>query len=403
VSERFDIAIIGGGIVGLATAYRLLEARPGLRLVVIEKEDELARHQTGRNSGVIHAGLYYAAGSLKARLCREGKDALERFCKEHAVPFERCGKLVVAVNRSELGLLAHLRERGTANGIAGLEELEPAAFREIEPNAGGVRALHVAETGIVDFGRVARAYADEIRTLGAKIALGRRVTAIRPGPREVALETTRGPVLASNVIACAGLQSDRVAAMTGEAPGARIVPFRGDYAVLRPHARGLVRGLIYPVPDPAFPFLGVHLTRRIDGEVWAGPNAVLSFARERYGRFSIDATDISETIRFPGFRRLARRHWRTGLRELGRDWWRPSFVAACRRLIPALGQGDVEWGPSGIRAQAVLPDGTLADDFDLTDGERVLHVRNAPSPAATASLAIGRVLAERAAERFKLP
>ena len=403
MSERFDIAIVGGGIVGLATAYRLLEARPGLRVVVIEKEDALALHQTGRNSGVIHAGLYYAPGSLKARLCREGKAALERFCEEHDVPFERCGKLVVAVDRSELGRLADLRERGTANGITGLRELEPAACREIEPHAAGIRALHVAETGIVDFGRVARAYADEIRTLGATIALGRHVTAIRPGPREVVLETTRGRVLASNVIACAGLQSDRVAAMTGEAPGARIVPFRGDYAVLRRHARGLVRGLIYPVPDPAFPFLGVHLTRRIGGELWAGPNAVLSFARERYGRFSIDARDLADTLRFPGFRRLARRHWRSGLRELGRDWWRPTFVAACRRLVPALGPEDVEWGPSGIRAQAVLPDGSLADDFDLADGDRVLHVRNAPSPAATASLAIGRVLAERAAERFQLP
>ncbi|HLA92983.1 MAG TPA: FAD-dependent oxidoreductase, partial [Actinomycetota bacterium] len=217
MSERFDIAIIGGGIIGLATAYRLLEARPGLSVVVIEKEDGLARHQTGRNSGVIHAGLYYAPGSLKARLCREGKEALERFCEEHDVPFERCGKLVVAVDRSELGRLADLRERGTANGITGLRELEPAACREIEPHAAGIRALHVAETGIVDFGRVARAYADEIRTLGATIALGRHVTAIRPGPREVVLETTRGRVLASNVIACAGLQSDRVAAMTGEA------------------------------------------------------------------------------------------------------------------------------------------------------------------------------------------
>jgi len=403
VSERFDLAIVGGGIVGLATAYRLLEARPGLRVVVIEKEDELARHQTGRNSGVIHAGLYYAPGSLKARLCREGKEALERFCEEHAVPFERCGKLVVAVDRSELGRLADLRERGTANGIGGLEELDPSAFREIEPHAAGIRALHVAETGIVDFGRVALAYAEEIQGRGATVALGRRVKAIRPGPHEVALETTRGPVLAANVIACAGLQSDRVAAMTGETPGARIVPFRGDYAVLRPRARGLVRGLIYPVPNPAFPFLGVHLTRRIDGGVWAGPNAVVAFARERYGRFSIDGRDLADTLGYGGFRRLARRHWRAGLGELGRDWWRPAFVRACRRLVPALDPGDVEWGPSGIRAQAVLPDGSLADDFDLADGDRVLHVRNAPSPAATASLAIGRVLAERAQERFDLP
>jgi L-2-hydroxyglutarate oxidase LhgO len=403
VDERFDLAIVGGGIVGLATAYRLLEARPGLRVAVVEKEEALALHQTGRNSGVIHAGLYYAPGSLKARLCREGKEALERFCQEHDVPFERCGKLVVAVDASELGRLSDLRERGTANGIQGLRELEPSAFREIEPHAAGIRALHVAETGIVDFGKVARAYADEIVSRGATIALGRAVTAIRPKPRELVLETTRGPVLASNVIACAGLQSDRVAAMTGETPGARVIPFRGDYAVLRPRARDLVRGLIYPVPDPAFPFLGVHLTRRVDGEVWAGPNAVLAFARERYGRFSVSARDLAGTLGFSGFRRLARRHWRIGLGEFGRDWWRPAFVRACQRLLPELEPRDVKWGPSGIRAQAVMPDGSLVDDFDLADGHRVLHVRNAPSPGATASLAIGRVLAERAVERFELP
>jgi L-2-hydroxyglutarate oxidase LhgO len=400
VSERFDLAIVGGGILGLATALRLLETRPDLRVAVIEKEADLGLHQTGRNSGVIHAGLYYAPGSSKARLCRSGKAALERSCEEHDVPFERCGKLVVALDRSELGRLTHLSERGTANGIRGLGELEPAAFREIEPHAAGIRALHVAETGIVDFGRVARAYADEIRMRGATIALGRRVTAIRSGPREVALETTRGPVLTSHLIACAGLQSDRLAAMTGETSGARIVPFRGDFAVLRPAARGLVRGLIYPIPDPGFPFLGVHLTRRINGEVWAGPNAVLAFARERYGRFAVDGRDLAETLRYPGFRRLARRHWRAGLGELGRDWWRPAFVRACQRLVPDLDPNDVGWGPSGIRAQAVFPDGSLADDFDLGHGERVLHVRNAPSPGATASLAIGGMLPEQALSRF---
>ena len=403
MSPRFDLAIVGGGILGLATAFRLLETRPSLRVVVVEKEDTLAQHQTGRNSGVIHSGLYYAPGSLKARLCREGKEALERFCEEHDVPFERCGKLVVALDRSELGRLAELRDRGAANGIAGLDVLEPSAFHEIEPHATGIAALHVAETGIVDFGRVSRAFADEVSSRGGAIELGRRVTAIRSVANEVVLETTRGPVTASNAIACAGLQSDRVAAMTGEDERARIVPFRGDYAVLRKRASDLVRGLIYPVPDPAFPFLGVHFTRRIDGEVWAGPNAVLAFARERYGRFSIDGRDLVDTLRYPGFRRLARHHWRAGLGELRRDWWHPAFVAACRRLVPALHADDVVWGPAGIRAQAVLRDGSLVDDFDLGDDSRVLHVRNAPSPGATASLAIGRVLAEHAAERFELP
>jgi L-2-hydroxyglutarate oxidase LhgO len=249
---------------------------------------------------------------------------------------------------------------------------------------------------------VALAYADEIRANGATIALGRRVTAIRRGSEEVVIETTLGPVVTSNTITCAGLQSDRVAAMTGEAPTSRIVPFRGDYAVLRPQARRLVRALVYPVPDPAFPFLGVHLSRRIDGEVWAGPNAVLAFAREGYGRLSLDARDLVDTLRFRGFRRLARGHWRTGLAEIGRDWWRPAFVRACRRLIPELSARDVDWGPSGIRAQAVMADGSLVDDFDLEDSRRVLHVRNAPSPAATSSLAIGRVLTERAVDRFGL-
>jgi L-2-hydroxyglutarate oxidase LhgO len=402
VDERVDLAVVGGGIVGLATAYRLLEARPGLRVAVIEKERRLASHQTGRNSGVLHAGLYYAPGSAKARLCREGKAALERFCEEHGVPFERCGKLVVAVEPSELGRLADLALRGRANGLEGLRELEPAAIREIEPHAAGVRAIHVPETGIVDFGRVAEALGAQISARGGTIALGRRVTAIRTLSREVALETTGGPVVAAHVVACAGLQSDRVAAMTGEPPGARIVPFRGDYAVLRPRARRLVRALIYPVPDPAFPFLGVHLTRRIDGQVWAGPNAVLAFARERYGRASLDLRDLVDTLGYAGFRRLAGRHWRAGLAELARDWWRPAFVRACRRLVPELAADDVVWGPSGIRAQAVRPDGSLVDDFDLAESERVLHVRNAPSPGATASLAIGRVLAERAAGRFDL-
>ncbi len=402
MTERLDLVIVGGGIVGLATAYRLLEARPGLRLAILEKEPALAEHQTGRNSGVIHAGLYYAPGSLKARLCREGKDALERFCEEHAVPFERCGKLVVAVDETELPRLAELKARGQANGLRGLEEVGPERIAEIEPHAAGVRALHVPETGIVDFRQVALALADEVRARGGQILLGHRVTGIRRFGDELVVETTRGPVLAWNLITCAGLQSDRVARMSGAPELMRVVPFRGDYCALRPSARGLVRGLIYPVPDPAFPFLGVHFTRRIDGEVWAGPNAVLAFARERYGRFDLSSRDLAATLAFPGFRRLARRYWRTGLAEMRRDWSKTAFVQACRRLVPELEPDDVEWGPSGIRAQTVLASGELADDFSVQASERILHVRNAPSPAATASLAIGRVLAERAIERFDL-
>jgi (S)-2-hydroxyglutarate dehydrogenase len=402
VNERYDIVILGGGIVGLATAYRLLEQRLGLRLAVIEKEPALAEHQSGRNSGVIHAGLYYAPGSLKARLCREGKDALERFCEEHDIPFERCGKLVVAVDQTELGRLAELKARGEANGLRGLEEVGPARIAELEPRAAGVRALHVPETGIVDFRRVALAYADDVRARGGQILLGHRVIEIRRFGDELVVETTQGPVLAWNLITCAGLQSDRVARMSGAPGRMRVIPFRGDYCALRPHARSLVRGLIYPVPDPAFPFLGVHFTRRIEGEVWAGPNAVLAFARERYGRFSVSPRDLADTLAYPGIRRLARRYWRTGLAEMRRDWSKAAFVDACRRLVPDLEPDDVGWGPSGIRAQTVLESGELVDDFSVQAAERILHVRNAPSPAATASLAIGRVLAQRAIERFDL-
>lgn len=402
MTERYDVAIVGGGIVGLATAYRLLERRPGLRLVVVEKEAALALHQSGRNSGVVHAGLYYAPGSLKARLCREGKDALERFCEDHDIPLDRCGKLVVAVDEAELPRLAQLRARGEANGLRGLDEVGPERVREIEPHAAGIRALHLAETGIVDFRRVALAYAEEVRARGGRILLGHRVTDIERMKTETVVETSRGPILTHSVIACAGLQSDRVARMSGAPEQMRIVPFRGDYLSLLPHGRELVRGLLYPVPDPAFPFLGVHFTRRIDGEVWAGPNAVLALARERYSRFALDPRDVAATLAYPGFRRLARRYWRTGLAEMRRDGSKAAFVRACRRLVPELGPDDVEWGPSGIRAQTVLGSGELTDDFRVQASERILHVRNAPSPAATASLAIGRVLAEHAVERFRL-
>lgn len=402
VTERHDVAVVGGGIVGLAAAYRLLARRPGLRLVLLEKEPEVALHQSGRNSGVVHAGLYYPPGSLKARLCREGRAELERFCEEHGVAYRRCGKLVVAAREEELPRLAELRARGEANGLRGLAELGPERLRELEPHATGLRALHVPETGIVDFRRVALALAEEVRARGGEVLLGRRVTGVRRLGDELVLETSAGPVLAWNLIACAGLQSDRLARAAGAPERMRIIPFRGDYLALRPHARHLVRGLIYPVPDPALPFLGVHLTRRIDGQVWAGPNAVLALARERYGRASVDARDLVETLTWPGFRRLVRRHLRAGLAELLRDRSKAAFLAACRRLVPELGPEDVEWGPSGIRAQTVLPSGELADDFVVQAAPRMLHVRNAPSPAATASLAIGRVLAEDAVARFDL-
>ena len=399
-----DVAIVGAGIVGLATAYQLLERRPGLRVTIIEKEPDVAMHQSGHNSGVVHAGIYYAPGSLKASLCTEGKAELERFAEHHGIPLERCGKLIVALSDHELPGLEALRTRAIENAVPGLEAVGPERIREIESHAAGVRGLWSPTTGIVDFRRVALACAAEVRDRGASIILDTAAIAIDSRAGSHVVETTRGEVHARVVITCAGLHSDRVAAMTGHAdPGLpRIVPFRGDYYTLVPAARHLVRGLLYPIPDPRFPFLGVHFTRRIDGEVWAGPNAVLAFAREGYRRRDLSVRDTAETLTYPGFLRLARRYLRTGLAEMWRDVSKGAFVAELRRFIPEIGPSDLVFGPSGVRAQALHRDGSLADDFVLDGGDGVLHVRNAPSPAATSSLAIGRVLAETAIERFGL-
>jgi (S)-2-hydroxyglutarate dehydrogenase len=402
--DRVDVAIVGGGIVGLATAYRLLEASPELRVAVLEKESQLATHQSGHNSGVLHAGLYYAPGSLKARLCREGKAALEGFAAAHDIPVRYPGKLVVALEAAELPRLEELHERAKANGVEGLQVLGPEEIRELEPHCAGIRALLSPRTGIIDFRAVALAYAAEIGARGAEIHTSRPVTGIAEGAREVVLSTTRGELVARHVVACAGLHADRVAAMTGErGPDVpKIVPFRGDYYTLKPEARSLVTRLIYPVPDPRFPFLGVHFTPRIDGEVWAGPNAVLAFAREGYRRRDIHLGDLVETLTYRGFRRLAQRYLRTGLSEMWRDWSKPAFVRALQRYVPEIRADRLTFGPSGVRAQALAADGTLVDDFSLGGHGRVLHVRNAPSPAATASLAIGQVLASTAIDRFGL-
>ena len=404
MADRVDVAIIGGGIVGLATAHLLLEARPDLSVTVLEKEPELATHQSGHNSGVIHAGLYYAPGSLKATLCREGKAKLERFAGDHGIPFRHPGKLVVALGEDELPRLDALCERATANGVEGLEILGPDRMRELEPHVAGIRALWSPKTGIIDFRTVSLAYADQARARGADIQVDRAVTAIDERSDGVVLGTSRGELLAANVIACAGLQSDRVSAMTGESgPDVpRVVPFRGDYYTLAPDARRLVTRLIYPLPDPRFPFLGVHFTPRIDGEVWAGPNAVLAFAREGYRRRDLNVRDLASTLAFRGFQRLATRHLRMGLVEMWRDWSKRAFVRELQRYLPELQGDQLMFGPSGVRAQALDRDGQLVDDFSLGGSRRVLHVRNAPSPAATASLAIGRVLVETAIERFGL-
>ncbi len=404
VPERVDVAVIGAGIVGLAAALRLLEQRPDLRLVVLERETAVGAHQSGHNSGVVHAGLYYAPGSQKALLCREGKGLVERYCEAHGIPIAWPGKLVVALDETELPRLANLKERGLANGVDGLEELGPERIREIEPHVRGIRALWSPRTGITDFALVTRAYADDVRARGGWVELARPVTEIARRPDAIVLATPRGPVLATAVVACAGLWADRVAALTGDrtAESPAIVPFRGDYYTLSADAAALVRGLVYPVPDPRFPFLGVHFTRRIDGQVWAGPNAVLAFRRAGYRRGDVSPRDLAEALANPGFRKLARRFWRTGAAEMWRDWSKGAFVKEVRRYLPELRADQVTFGPSGVRAQALRGDGTLVDDFDLAGADRILHVRNAPSPAATSSLAIGARLATEAIRRFGL-
>ncbi len=402
MTDRYGLIVIGGGIVGLATAYQLLLLKPGLSLALLEKEAELASHQTGHNSGVLHAGLYYAAGSKKARLCREGKAALEAFAGEHGIPYERCGKLVVALSEEELPRLSAIRDRALANGVRGLEEVGPERIAELEPHAAGIRGLWSPESGIIDFKHVALAYAEEILARGGAILTEHEARAIAARDGGWIVRTGAGDLACRSLVSCAGLQSDRVAAMTGARGPERVIPFRGDYYTFKPEARRLVRGLIYPVPDPRFPFLGVHFTRTIDGEVLAGPNAVLAFAREGYRRSDFSLADLSETLAFPGFRRLARCNWRTGLAELWRDWSRTAYVAGLRRYLPEIREEDLVFGPSGVRAQSVAQDGTLVEDFSIGESPNALHVRNAPSPAATASLAIGREIAELTLKRFEL-
>jgi L-2-hydroxyglutarate oxidase LhgO len=388
--------VIGGGLVGLATARAFLLRRPGSRVVVLEKEPELARHQSGRNSGVVHAGLYYPAGSLKAQLCREGREELLDFADEHEIPYTMSGKLVVAIDELELPRLEELLKRGTANGLQGLRELDASELHEIEPNVTGLRALHVPETAVIDFREVVGALARELERQDAKVKLDAEVVAIERRNGSQVLRTSQGEtVAASLLVSCAGVQSDRVAALSGTAPKKyRIAPFRGDFYRLSLSAASLVNGLIYPVPDPAFPFLGVHFTRRIDGEVWAGPNAVPSLAREKYGRLSFDARDAFDMLGYVGLWRLGRRYYRTGAGEIWRDFVKRAAVAQMRRYLPALRARDVAYGPSGIRAQGLAPDGTLVDDFLLERDAGTVSVLNAPSPAATASLAIGGRIAD---------
>jgi len=401
-SKEWDVAVVGGGIVGLATA-RAIQLRRGSPTVVLEAEERLAAHQTGHNSGVIHSGLYYKPGSLKARNCVTGRAALARFCEENGIPHEICGKLVVAVSPEDSGRLAELERRGQANGLRGIRRLGAAEMREREPHVGGLEGLLVPETGIVDFSEVARVMARHVLERGGEIRTGCRVLAIRTGGGGFVLETARGAVAARHLVNCAGLQSDRVARLCGLRPGLRIVPFRGEYHELVSGREHLVRHLIYPVPDPRFPFLGVHFTRMIHGGVEAGPNAVLALKREGYGRFSLSPRDAMGTLGYAGFWRMAAQYWRTGCGEVWRSFSRAALARALRRLVPELTAPDLRRRGAGVRAQAVAPDGTLIDDFRILEAERMLHVLNAPSPAATASLSIGEALAERAAQVFGRP
>jgi L-2-hydroxyglutarate oxidase LhgO len=390
----YDIAVIGGGIVGLSFAMQAMEKFPRLRVVVLEKESGIARHQTGHNSGVIHSGIYYKAGSLKARLCVAGAREMVEFCSQHGIPYAICGKLIVATNAEESARLDELLARGIANGLADLRLLGREAMLEVEPYAGGVRALQVPSAGITDYEAVAAKYAEIATGRGAEIKTGAWVVGFDRSKdmagQAVVLRTSAGEFSARHVVNCAGLYSDRVARMAGHEPGMMIVPFRGEYYDLAAARQDLVRGLIYPVPDPRYPFLGVHFTRRIHGNVDAGPNAVLAFRREGYRWREFDFGEALEVLRDKGFRTMARREWKSGLAEFRRSLRKREFVRSCQRLVPAVRMEDMTPGGSGVRAQAVGSDGGLVDDFRFVARERFLHVLNVPSPAATASLPIGR-------------
>ena len=386
---------MGAGLIGLATSRQILSRRPGIKLVVLEKEPRIASHQSGHNSGVIHSGIYYAPGSLKARLCIRGAALLRAYCDDRGIAHPEPGKLIVAVRESELGRLQNLKQRGDANGLHRLQMLDPDGIRQVEPAARGLRAIFSPTTGIVDYVRVAGALANDGTAAGGIILRSNRVSGLHRSPAGWRISTPASTFAARIVVSCAGLQSDRLAAMTGAALDPRIVPFRGEYSRLSTERAALMRGLIYPVPDPAFPFLGVHFTRRVDHEVWVGPNAMLALATEGYRRRQINASELASLLRWPGFYRMVRRYWRMGASELSLALNRRAFARELRRYVPALQAHDLSRAAAGVRAQAVSRDGRLIDDFVFSQEEGILHVRNAPSPAATACLAIAEVIADR--------
>jgi L-2-hydroxyglutarate oxidase len=408
MASQYDLTIIGGGILGLATALKISDAYPNVRLLILEKETELARHQTGNNSGVIHSGLYYRPGSLKAKSCVSGRKELMSFCDANGVPYEICGKVVVATSPEELPRLDELHRRGEANGLQGLEVIGPERLRELEPHATGIKGLYVPETGIVDYRKVAAAYAEKIRDANGDIRLGQKVVGILDRSDEIVLQTSGGDYRTRYLINCCGLQSDIVAQMMpaanrrDEEEEHRIIPFRGEYYKIAPERQFLVKNLIYPVPDPTFPFLGVHFTRMARGGVEAGPNAVFAYAREGYRHTDINLNDLWRTLSFKGFWAITAKYWQTGFGELYRSLSKSAFVRALQKLLPEIRESDLVAGGAGVRAQAVSASGALVDDFIIKQSRRAIHILNAPSPGATASLAIGQQIREMAEKNFAL-
>lgn len=397
---KYDAVIIGGGIVGLASALKLNLTHPKKKIIVLEKEDHIGKHQTGNNSGVIHSGIYYKPGSLKAKNCIEGYDQLLQFCRSYDIPFNICGKIILASSQNEMPRLHELFRRGNENGLKGIRLLSPEQIKEVEPFAEGVAGIFVPQTGILDYKRVSAKYAELITQRGVEIRCSTRVVSLHSNATQVEVVTNADVLEASVVVNCAGLHSDRVARYSFSKLDVRIIPFRGEYYKLKPQSEKLVRGLIYPVPDPAFPFLGVHFTKQINGGVEAGPNAVLAYKREGYRKSDVSFRDLWETISWRGFQKIARRYWKVGLEEIIRSYSKKKFVRSLQKLVPSVSEDDLETGGAGVRAQACNRNGELLDDFYLIDDHRIVHVCNAPSPAATSSLAIGETIAQRAAVRF---
>ncbi len=398
--ESSDVVIIGAGIVGLATAYRLTRAHPELKITVLDKEEGPGSHQTGHNSGVLHSGIYYKPGSLKAINCREGKKAMEAFCRDEGIRHEICGKVIVALSEKELPALEKIHQRGRANGVQ-CEKIGPERLRELEPHAAGIQAIHVPEAGIVDYGQVCERLTQRVEQHnGNRTVYRAEVRSIRHEGNGLILETTSGDFETRFLVNCAGLQSDRITAMGGVEPGMKVIPFRGEYYTIKPEAHRLVNHLIYPVPNPEFPFLGVHFTRMIHGGVECGPNAVLAFAREGYRKSDINFRDLTETLTYPGFLKLATRYWRVGAGEMLRSFSKRAFVNALQRLVPEIEVFHLDPAPAGVRAQAVTPDGAMADDFLIRESKNIINVCNAPSPAATAALNIGKCIVDMLGTRF---